>query len=159
MTRFWRKCKEFLRNFFSNPRDDNPALNMVADLIEFGDDLKHEVFNTLENGVRGYYVKGTFKGNLYKVDGEYNVTEKRLEKLMKMYGLNRELAWQVIDSPYASTFEKLVKELDVEPKLIASTLENVLKSLKREGVPTENLTEDHLRAVFKAYRDGLITKE
>lgn len=86
--------------------------------------------------------------------------EEKYEKFVKIYGLNRELANKMILSYRLDLFEKLVKKFpSISPNFIASTLENTLRSLKREGVPIENLTDERIEEVFEALHNGLMAKE
>ncbi|MCS7365196.1 MAG: GatB/YqeY domain-containing protein, partial [archaeon GB-1867-035] len=56
-------------------------------------------------------------------------------------------------------FEEIVKEVKVPPTLIASTLEYTLKSLKRERVKIENITNQKIKTIFKYIEQGKIVKE
>jgi glutamyl-tRNA(Gln) amidotransferase subunit E len=77
--------------------------------------------------------------------------QKKLEKL-----LNPELAAKMLKSRNLPLFEKLV-EMGADPMLAASTLENTLVSLRREGVVVENL-EFVLPELFAAYSYGKFVK-
>lgn len=85
--------------------------------------------------------------------------EQRLQRLMRDYGLNQKLAQQLMDSEYLELFEEIAKENRIPPTTIAAFLTETLKALKREGTPVERLTDNHIREIFKALRDGEITKE
>ncbi|GAH96877.1 unnamed protein product, partial [marine sediment metagenome] len=56
-------------------------------------------------------------------------------------------------------FEEIVKKCRVDPTLVASTLEETRVSLRREGVPVENLNKKHLECTFKLLSLRKITKE
>ncbi len=83
----------------------------------------------------------------------------RMRRLRSIYGLNRKLAEQILNSPFLELFETIVNETDVIPSLVAVTLTETMKSLHREGVPTETLQETEIRNVFDLIHSGRITKE
>jgi glutamyl-tRNA(Gln) amidotransferase subunit E len=85
--------------------------------------------------------------------------EQKMERLTKTYGLNEKLAKQVLDSEYAPLFEIIVKETKVSPTVIAAILTETMKSLKREGTPTENISDQQLRQLFELIGTGQTVKE
>ncbi len=85
--------------------------------------------------------------------------EKRLERLVKVYGLSEDMARRMLDSYHLDLFEKIVSELKVPAKLVASTLENTLVYLRREGVAVDRLTDDAIYGVFKLVAEGRVAKE
>jgi glutamyl-tRNA(Gln) amidotransferase subunit E len=85
--------------------------------------------------------------------------EQRMERLTKTYGLNEKLAKQVLDSEYAPLFEVIVRETKASPTVIAATLTETVKSLKREGTPTENVSDQQLRQLFELIGSGQTVKE
>lgn len=85
--------------------------------------------------------------------------EKQLSDIMARNKLNRKLAVQLLDSEYLSVFEKVVAETSVAPSFVAAVLTEAIKSLRRENVPTHNLTENHLLKTFEAIENGRIAKE
>src|SRR3989338_2011094 len=96
--------------------------------------------------------------------------EEKREKLNNM--LNNEMAEIMIKSRNLQLFEKLAKNFD--PMLVATTLENTLVSLRREGVEfsdvdgtknsikrersTGSLLENVLLDVFEGYKKGIFVK-
>jgi len=82
--------------------------------------------------------------------------EERKARLMKI--LNEELAEKIMLSENYPLFEKVVGELKVEPKFVATTLEETLVSLRREGVPVEKLNENKLMELFIEYKCGKFVK-
>jgi glutamyl-tRNA(Gln) amidotransferase subunit E len=82
-----------------------------------------------------------------------------MEHLLKTHGLNQKLAKQILDSEYASLFEAIVKETKVSPTVVAAVLTETMKSLKREGIPTENITDQQLRELFQLIDTGKTVKE
>lgn len=85
--------------------------------------------------------------------------EKKLARLMKDYNLNDKLAKQLVDSEYGVLFEEIVKESGVTPSTIAVFLTETVKSLKREGVAVENVSEKQIKTLFAAIGRGELTKE
>jgi glutamyl-tRNA(Gln) amidotransferase subunit E len=85
--------------------------------------------------------------------------EQKMERLTKTHGLNPKLAKQVLDSEYAPLFEIIVKETKVSPTVIAAILTETMKSLKREGTPTENISDQQLRQLFELIGTGQTVKE
>jgi glutamyl-tRNA(Gln) amidotransferase subunit E len=85
--------------------------------------------------------------------------EEKLSRLMRGFSLNRKLAMQLLDSDYLDLFEAIAKETKVSPSLVAVTLTETLKSLEREGVKIEALTEENLREVFFYLDKGSLVRE
>ena len=85
--------------------------------------------------------------------------DKKLSRLTKQYGLNEKLAKQLVDSEYNSLFEATVKESGVAASTVAAFLTETLKALKREGVETEKVSDDQIKAIFKAVGSGELAKE
>ncbi|MBI4399810.1 Glu-tRNA(Gln) amidotransferase subunit GatE, partial [Candidatus Micrarchaeota archaeon] len=82
--------------------------------------------------------------------------EKRKEKILGM--LNKELADKIIKSKNLRLFERVVNELRVEPVVVATTLEETLVSLRREGVNIEGISENNIYDLFTEYANGLFVK-
>ena len=85
--------------------------------------------------------------------------EVKIEKFIKNYGLSRKLAEEIIDSPKLELFERIVNEVNVQPKLIASTLEYTLRSLMHEGVNVSEIKDEHFIELFKLIEKGRLAKE
>jgi len=85
--------------------------------------------------------------------------EQKMERLTKIHGLNQKLAKQILDSEYAPLFETIVKETEVSPTIVAAVLTETIKSLKREGIATENVTDQQLRQLFQLIDTGQTVKE
>ena len=84
--------------------------------------------------------------------------EVELKRIQSDYNLNEKLASQIVDSEYIELFEEVAGE-NIDPTLLAVTLTEDLTMLRREGVPVENLTEEHLYDVFKLVTDERTAKE
>lgn len=88
-------------------------------------------------------------------EGKSESLDEKKKKLIGM--LNKEMAEVMIKSRNLSIFEKLVSKFNkTEPMLIASTLENTLVSLRREGfeIKDQAILED----LFSKYESGLFVK-
>jgi len=85
--------------------------------------------------------------------------EVKLSRLMTNYGLNKKLARQVFISEYCDLFEKISVEAGVTPTVIAVALTETLKSLKRDGVDVDILSDDTIHKVFDLLDKGLTVKE
>ena len=102
------------------------------------------------------------------------VDEKKLERIRKMlpelpeqkvkryigeYKLNKELAERMSLSENSKLFEELVEKHVIDPTLIATTLEETLVSLKREGAMVENVQRAALDEIFDLIKMGEVAKE
>jgi glutamyl-tRNA(Gln) amidotransferase subunit E len=85
--------------------------------------------------------------------------EKKQQRLAKQYGLNEKLAKQIVDSEYAPLFDVIVKESGVAATTIAVFLTETLKSLKRDGIPVEAVSDEQIKQIFAAIGKGELTKE
>jgi glutamyl-tRNA(Gln) amidotransferase subunit E len=85
--------------------------------------------------------------------------EKKLKRLMKQYRLNEKLSKQIVDSEYGELFEAIVKESGVAATTVAAFLTETLKSLRRDGVTVEKVTDSQITDVFRGVGSGEITKE
>jgi glutamyl-tRNA(Gln) amidotransferase subunit E len=85
--------------------------------------------------------------------------DKKLARLIKQYGLNEKLAKQLIDSEYIGLFEETAKDNGVASSTVAAFLTETVKSLKREGIQIESVTDDQIRAIFAAVGSGGLAKE
>ncbi len=81
--------------------------------------------------------------------------EKRLEKL----GLPRELVKSLAISKYLYVFDKIIKDLDVDPTLVAVTLEEKLKSLRREGKNSDSISDENIYRAFQMLDENKFSKE
>ena len=85
--------------------------------------------------------------------------EQKMARLMKEYGLNQKLAKQVLDSEYTQLFETVAKETKVSPTVVAATLTETFKSLRREGVETRNISDQQILELFNFIAAGKAAKE
>jgi glutamyl-tRNA(Gln) amidotransferase subunit E len=85
------------------------------------------------------------------------LTEK-VERYQDEYGLDAGLAEQVAYGRFMPTFEEAV-DRGVDPTTAAGTLESTVTELRRDDVPVEDITEEHLLAVLELVEDGDLAKE
>jgi glutamyl-tRNA(Gln) amidotransferase subunit E len=85
--------------------------------------------------------------------------EQKRRRFIRNYGLSDELARRMSLSEHAALFEDLVKKYKVEPTLVASTLEETLVSLRREGVSVEGIQRAVLEELFQFISEGKLVKE
>ena len=85
--------------------------------------------------------------------------EEKVKKYIKEYRLSKDLAGKIVSSPQVNLFEEIVKTYRVDPVLVAVTLEETVKSLRREDVPTDNLQNHHMKQIFELVSKGVISKE
>ena len=85
--------------------------------------------------------------------------DKKLSRLMKQYNLNEKLAKQLIDCEYNALFEETARSCEVAASTIAAFLTETVKSLKRDGITTENVSNEQIGDIFKAVGAGELAKE
>lgn len=85
--------------------------------------------------------------------------EQKIKRFTKDYGLSKELAGRMSTSENAGLFEELVKATKADSSLIASTLEETLVNLRREGAPIENIQKSSLNGLFMHVSRGKLMKE
>ncbi len=85
--------------------------------------------------------------------------EKKVSRLTKKYGLNNKLAKQLADSEFYVVFGEVVKETGVQGSIIAAFLTETLKSLKRDGVQVEKITDEQMKIIFRMVGAGDLAKE
>ncbi|NHK30553.1 MAG: Glu-tRNA(Gln) amidotransferase subunit GatE [Asgard group archaeon] len=84
--------------------------------------------------------------------------DKREERYLKELKLPEEIAKNLAISSRAMLFDELVK-IGVDPILGAVTLEQTIKALSRDGVQTENLTDNRIKNIFDQLVAEKISKE
>ncbi|WP_227131119.1 Glu-tRNA(Gln) amidotransferase subunit GatE [Halorubellus salinus] len=75
------------------------------------------------------------------------------------YGLDAGVAEQVAYGAYMPLFESLVDDDGVDATLAATTLESTLTALRRDDVPTDELTDAHLRDAIALVDAGDVPNE
>ena len=85
--------------------------------------------------------------------------EQIVEHLVGQYGLNEKLAWQIVDAERVEFFERAARETGVPATVIATTLTETLKSLRREGLDVDALSDEQLLELFHMIGRGETFKE
>ena len=86
--------------------------------------------------------------------------EELAKELGSKYEIGPKLASQLVNSDYLGTFEEIVASAKgVGPSFVATLLTESLRSLAREQVRVENLTDSHLKEVFELVAAGKTAKE
>jgi glutamyl-tRNA(Gln) amidotransferase subunit E len=86
--------------------------------------------------------------------------EKKFERFVKEYKLSNELAEAMIRSYHLDLFETIVSTMKkVSPVVVAATLENTWRNLKREGTPIEKIGDEKVEEVFRELSGGKVAKE
>ncbi|HIP17086.1 MAG TPA: Glu-tRNA(Gln) amidotransferase subunit GatE [Methanothermococcus okinawensis] len=157
----------------------NRALEAVIERAQEAiNGVPEETRKALENGNTSYLRPLPGAARMYpetdiptiKINGEFlenikrflpEMPEERLERFIKEYGLNRDLAEIMVMSLQVQLFEDLCKKYgkDIKPTLIATTLENTLKEIKREGYNIEMLSKNHFEVIFEGLTQGKMSKE
>lgn len=81
----------------------------------------------------------------------YEDKKQKFEKI-----LNKDMAGRMLKSRHVKLFEKLVEE-GIDPMLVATTMENTLVSLRREGFEIKDI-KDALTELFSEYKKGKFVK-
>ena len=105
-----------------------------------------------ETDIPSFVLDATFLKNTKKQMGES--LEEKKEKLKKL--LNPEMAEKILKSKNLKLFESLVEDGN-DPTLVATTLENTLVSLRREGIEIKE-TDRVLAELFSEYLKGSFVK-
>lgn len=88
---------------------------------------------------------------------------ERAKRFISENGLNKELAEKIAYSKHLPLFEELIetygKDENVNSTLIARTLVGIVPEIRRNGVETENLTDEHFQGLFAAISKQEIAKE
>ena len=88
---------------------------------------------------------------------------ERAKRFVSENGLNKELAEKIAYSKHLPLFEELIetygKDENVNSTLIARTLVGIVPEIRRNGVETENLTDEHFQGLFAAISNQEIAKE
>ena len=86
--------------------------------------------------------------------------EELAKKVEIDYAISPKLALQLVNSDYLPMFEEIAaSSKNIAPSFIATVLTGSLLSLSREGIPTENVSEQELKEVFNLVASGSTAKE
>jgi len=82
-----------------------------------------------------------------------------IPKLSKKYKIKPLLIENLIMGGEIFLFEKILSFFKGKPILVATTITDLIKKIRRDGHPVENLSDQHLIDLFQKVEDGLIAKE
>jgi len=85
--------------------------------------------------------------------------EQKYKRFIRKYKLSEELAKRMSLSEQAELFEELIKKYIAPPVVVATTLEEVPVSLRREGVPVENIPNETFGDVVQLVSKGELARE
>jgi glutamyl-tRNA(Gln) amidotransferase subunit E len=102
--------------------------------------------------------------NLEKLENiKFNLPKSTTElakEIEAKYSISTKLALQIAESDYLPTFEAiLAHSKNLGASFTATILTESTRSLAREGVPIENVTDTDLREIFEMVADGETAKE
>jgi len=80
-------------------------------------------------------------------------------RMRDSYELDDATIDNLIHQGYAPFFEEIVKKYKINPILVATTLLETLKAIKRDGFESDNVNETHLRDLFELLNKQEIAKE
>ncbi|MBI3588489.1 Glu-tRNA(Gln) amidotransferase subunit GatE [Candidatus Micrarchaeota archaeon] len=83
--------------------------------------------------------------------------QERRENYIGM-GLGKQMADEMVSSPLAPTFERLIAKTKAPAVLVATTLLQTLRSLSREGIGVGKITLEQFEELFEAVGRGEIVK-
>jgi glutamyl-tRNA(Gln) amidotransferase subunit E len=85
--------------------------------------------------------------------------EQKYQRFLRNYKLSEELARRMSLSEHAELFEGLIKKYRASPAVVATTLEEIPVSLRREGVPVENITNEAFGDLVQLVSNGKLARE
>jgi len=85
--------------------------------------------------------------------------EVRIKQLMDKYSLNDKLARQLVDSDYLELYEEIATTTKVPPTFIATFLTETIKSLQREKIAVEIISDGRILSIFQLIDSGQVAKE
>lgn len=81
------------------------------------------------------------------------------EKKLKKLNLPKALVKSLAISRYFNLFDKIIRNLEVNPILVSVTFEEKLKSLRRKGKNTDNITDEIFYQLFQMLSKNKFSKE
>ncbi len=85
--------------------------------------------------------------------------DEMISNMMERYGLNAQLAEQVLDSEHAGIFEGVCADGRVRPNFAASILCSTITNLQRKGLDAGRLAGGEILRAFEMLAGGRIAKE
>ena len=85
--------------------------------------------------------------------------DESIAELQSRFGINAQLAGQVLDSRYEALFERIASNTGINPTFVASTLCSSITGLERGGLDSKLLKDSHITEAFDLLREEKIAKE
>lgn len=85
--------------------------------------------------------------------------DESIKELMEKYGLNLQLAEQILDSQYLEVFEDICKHTSISPTFISSILCSTITNLERNGKNSQLLKNKEIMKSFELLSEGKLAKE
>ncbi|NJD78136.1 MAG: Glu-tRNA(Gln) amidotransferase subunit GatE [Candidatus Methanoperedens sp.] len=86
--------------------------------------------------------------------------EQRIERYVRDFKLNGEMAGQIARSANFILFENIMHSVPrASATIVVRTLETTLYELNKEGVPSGNINEGHLIQLFRLHSEGKVPNE
>ena len=85
--------------------------------------------------------------------------DESITEMQARFGINTQLAEQILDSRYIELFEKITGSVSVSPTFVASVLCSSITSLEREGLDSKMLKDDEIVKTFGFLEEQKIVKE
>ena len=85
--------------------------------------------------------------------------EKVLSDTAAKYGINEQLAAQLLDSEYMGVFSDVIERTGASPAFAASSVCSTITSLAREGLEPSRLDDALILKTFEELQKGMISKE
>ncbi len=152
--------KEIARLALKNAYERSLVLGVPKETRKANPDGTTSYLRPISGGARMYPetdIPSVFLDNLFLNDVKKEMSQSLEEKKKYLRSiLNEEMAQIILKSKNLSLFEKLISK-GYEPMLVATTLENIITSLRRMGIEFLDL-EEILDFVFEKYTKGQITK-
>lgn len=88
------------------------------------------------------------------------ILERKKNRYMQQFGLNKELAELIANSMNFELFEEVMDQYpELSPAIAVRTLEVIPQELKREGIPVSRLSEEHYLQLFDLLSKRKLAKE
>lgn len=81
------------------------------------------------------------------------------EEWYKTLNVPKDVLEELSISRFAGLFETLVNEMNINPVLASVALIAYPKRLKKKGIDPELITEEMLKDIFKAYKEGILSRD
>ncbi len=86
--------------------------------------------------------------------------EEREARYMREFNLNRELAGQIARSGNFVIFESVMRRVPkANASMVVRTVETIMLGLEKEGVPVNNIKDEHLFQLFRLQSEGKLPNE